>query len=271
MNIVETYQASKTWRARRTGLFLCKQGENAGWFNIVIMERSKSIEIALLVGHWERQVLGARRVQRELVRDVDGWDSGTYWGWIPAYSNTTLPGEMVIMIMVIMMIITIMMIIMIMIQPSVKLLIPLAGFENAPHPGVETFHRLRPASSLWCSQGDAPPGRHHCYQMFLGKSRKYENILVAFLLIDQLNHHCDQYVFTCLLFLYLSIFLGALNMINTTIIISHMHLHYNHNNDHNRRMLGQPLMRQILAPLPTMSSGIWSRWFDKMMKYKETW
>ena len=52
------------------------------------------------------------------------------------------------MIMVIIMIITIMMIIMIMIQPSVKLLIPLAGFENAPHPGVETFHRLRPASSL---------------------------------------------------------------------------------------------------------------------------
>ena len=43
---------------------------------------------------------------------------------------------------------------------------------------------------------------------------------------------------------------------STTIIISHMHLHYNHNNDHNRRMLGQPLMRQILAPLPTMSFGI---------------
>ena len=33
-------------------------------------------------------------------------------------------------------------------EPSVKLPIPLAGFENAPHPGVETFHRLRPASSL---------------------------------------------------------------------------------------------------------------------------
>ena len=94
------------------------------------------------------------------------------------------------------------------------------------------------------------------YSWGKAEKAKYENILVAFLLIDQLNHHCDQYVFTCLLFLYLSIFLGDLNMINTTIIISHMHLHYNHNNDHNRRMLGQPLMRQILAPLPTMSSGI---------------
>ena len=97
MTIVETYQASKTWRARRTGLFLCKPGENAGWFNIVqmIMEKSKSIEIALLDGHWERQVLGARRVQRELVRDVDGWDSGTYWGRIPTHSHSTLSGQMV--------------------------------------------------------------------------------------------------------------------------------------------------------------------------------
>ena len=48
------------------------------------------------------------------------------------------------------------------------------------------------------------------YSWGKAEKAKYENILVAFLLIDQLNHHCDQYVFACLFFLYLSIFLGAL-------------------------------------------------------------
>ena len=45
------------------------------------------------VGHREWEVLGARRVQGQLVRHLHRWDQGAHWSWLSTYLDPAFPGR----------------------------------------------------------------------------------------------------------------------------------------------------------------------------------
>ena len=45
------------------------------------------------VGHREWKVLGARRVQGQLVRHLHRWDQGADWSWLSTHLDPAFPGR----------------------------------------------------------------------------------------------------------------------------------------------------------------------------------
>ena len=45
------------------------------------------------VGHREWKVLGARRVQGQLVRHLHRWDQGAHWSWLSTHLDPAFPGR----------------------------------------------------------------------------------------------------------------------------------------------------------------------------------